>query len=982
MITPRTTRLIRTGDLGAFRRAIVSLVSQGEPLDSRDRLVVVPTRAAAALLTRARERDRLDETSALLHPEFITARELPAAIGRRAAPQLTPSRLEAREVLMGVACRHAAADHPPPFLLRPGLVAQALAFYDALIRRRRDVATFERLTLGRLEPGAEYDRGAERLVRQTRFLAAAYRAFEWLSSERGFIDDRTLRDAAISTGANEPWRHVVVTVGDEARDRYGLCAADWDLLTRVPGLERLDVVVTERTLAGEWHQHIHQLLPDIAEVRFDDHAEQSSSIFLRAPRTSHPANPLVWNARDREEEVAGFARWTRLLHHEDPTVDLERIGLVVRQPLPYVYLAREVLRSANIQSQTFDALPLAAEPYAAALDLIFSAVSTNLSRTSCIALLASPHFSWRVDSEPVSPLSIAAADAVLSERGYMGGLSALKQVAGAATDVSTRRRRTAAAPALKALVALGEDLDSLRIEAPAADHLDTVIEFLISHERPIDDEEPVRSRSLRARGAVQGILAGLRDDFRELDAEPVGLDRIASTVRRWIEAHTFAPRVGDGGVQLVDAESAKFGEFDHVQLAGLVDREWPERPHRNIFYGSSVLRDLGWLAESEHMAQARSAFADLLDLPAKVLTVSSFILEDDSTVAPSSLLDELATWRHDIVESADYAASIFEAEILMAVPARFDELPPVALNAARWRQTRPSQGEPRFHGSTTAHTPKAFSLSSLERYQDCPFKYFAADVLRLSEEPEDEPFLSPRARGRFVHEVFQRFFEAWDAQAARTITVENMDAARDLFAEIAAPLLAALNESDAALEHARLFGSAIATGMVDVVLGLEASRPSVVQRRLLESGFDGEFSLAQDHGVRIPIRGIADRIDLLDGHRLRVIDYKTGHAPDVGRALQVPIYALCAQEQLRQGGESWEVAEASYVAFSGKRALVPVIAPGDDPAPILAAARERLLEAVAGVTSGGFQPRPHDRTLCRSCAYPTVCRKDYVDAQP
>jgi ATP-dependent helicase/DNAse subunit B len=43
-------------------------------------------------------------------------------------------------------------------------------------------------------------------------------------------------------------------------------------------------------------------------------------------------------------------------------------------------------------------------------------------------------------------------------------------------------------------------------------------------------------------------------------------------------------------------------------------------------------------------------------------------------------------------------------------------------------------------------------LSALERYQDCAFKYFAADVLKLEDAPDDGTTLSPRARGRFIHE--------------------------------------------------------------------------------------------------------------------------------------------------------------------------------------------------------------------------------------
>ena len=46
VITPRTTRLIRVADLGAFRTALASLACQGPPLAARDRLILVPSQAA------------------------------------------------------------------------------------------------------------------------------------------------------------------------------------------------------------------------------------------------------------------------------------------------------------------------------------------------------------------------------------------------------------------------------------------------------------------------------------------------------------------------------------------------------------------------------------------------------------------------------------------------------------------------------------------------------------------------------------------------------------------------------------------------------------------------------------------------------------------------------------------------------------------------------------------------------------------------
>ncbi len=983
MISPRTTRLVRAVHLHAFRHTLATLAGDGFPHDVLDRLVVVPTRAAAALLTTYRE--RLSQARGVLHPVFATAREVPARFAERAAPAMHQALPEAREILMGVASRVASdAGLVPPFELRPGLVAEMLDLYDALRRRRKDVATFERLALGRLEPGAEYDRGAERLVRQTRFLVSAFTAFERLSSEHGFQDEHALRRIALEHAARRPWRHIVIAVVAESFDRCGLSDADWDLVTRVDGLSRIDVIVTEATLAGAWHERIHDLLPGIEEVRVGDHADVATVLGAPAQMSDGGRGRVglsarIWESRDREDEVSRFTGWVRGLHHENPALDLERIALVVQQPLPYVYLAREVLRSANVESQTFETVPLAAEPYAAALDLVFSAVNTNFSRTSVVALLGSPHFEFVADGRVVSAANLSAADQVLSEQGYLGGVEHLERIAGGAAEDQSSPRAGLAAPALYALRKVAEALEVLAHLRSAADHLDTLLAFLNRHQGRATDDPLLGGRERRARVAIHGILTVLAQSYRELDANPVAFGRVVLLVRRQIEVHTFAPHTG-GGVYIVDAASAPFGDFDHAQLAGLIDGEWPRRVPSSIFYGTSLLRELGWFSEAQRMDHARASFRDLLGLPSRTLRVSTFSLEGDTVAQPSPLLDEVDLLPR-VTEAREYEARMFEVDLLAREPVWASGLDALAAAWAELRLSRPTGDLRRFQGKTGGHHARSFSLSGLERYQDCPFTYFAHDVLRLPAVPEDEPFLSPRARGRFVHEVFQRFFEVWDAaNGPRGITADSLDEARRAFAAVAGPLLDALGESDRVLERARLFGSAISVGMLDVVLQIEATRPHVVVERWLEVPVEGEFSLGHKDGPRVPIRGIADRVDLLGGHRLRVIDYKTGRAPAPERALQVPVYALCTQERVeRRDGHPWAIEEAAYVALSGKRPFVPIVSAGEDPSPALDAARARVLDVITGVEGGEFGPRPHDLLLCRVCAYPSVCRKDYVD---
>ena len=316
-----------------------------------------------------------------------------------------------REALLGVCCRTAAAaGFAPPFRLRPGLIAETLRFYDALRRNGKDVDAFERLALGMLEPGAELDRGAARLVQQTRFLVAAFREFERRSLEAG-LDEHQLRQRLLEHQGANGYRHVIVAVGDQTFDRYGLCAADWDLLSRLPALERLDVVITDSVLFGAPHERMHRLLPGIEEVR-------CAPVDAPAPKLSVPAGDQLHHiSRDREEEVSAFARWVKREARAGAT-PLHRVALVVEQPLPYLYLARELFRSAGIPCQMFDELPLAAQPYAAALDLVLTFVSSGFARGPAVELLRSPYFRFAADDQSVLDAGDSAAlDRALAEAG-------------------------------------------------------------------------------------------------------------------------------------------------------------------------------------------------------------------------------------------------------------------------------------------------------------------------------------------------------------------------------------------------------------------------------------------------------------------------------------------------------------------------------------------------------------------------------------
>ena len=171
----------------------------------------------------------------------------------------------------------------------------------------------------------------------------------------------------------------IVAVGDRLVEAGGLWPADVDLLSRLEGIERIEVVATEAQLAAGFHVRIHDLLPGIEEVRVPEEAGALDDRTLVVPADS---TSLHFTSRDREEELADVVRRIKARRRESPldAPRLDRTAVVFGRPLPYVYLAREVFGAARVPFQTDDALPLAAESGAAALDLVLAFVSSGAGR--------------------------------------------------------------------------------------------------------------------------------------------------------------------------------------------------------------------------------------------------------------------------------------------------------------------------------------------------------------------------------------------------------------------------------------------------------------------------------------------------------------------------------------------------------------------------------------------------------------------------
>ena len=998
-VAPQRRTLVRARDLSSFREALIELALDGSPLDARRRLVVVPTRASAELLRQAVEA-RLggSRPSSAILPDFVTRAELITRLldGVPGRPPML-QRAE-REVLLERVAR-ATADRPrlrgAPYPLRPGLVTAMLDFYDELRRRQRTVRRFVSAIFGELRGERGTDRGTEGLIHQTCFLAFTFLAFERAIVATGAVDEHELRRRLIEVQARLPFDHLVIAVADHPSDPRGLWPADFDLIGRLRGLARVDVVVTDGLHDTGFRERIEAELPGIEErrgyggppePRAKADAGLHQSAVLRTPEKGGP-DEICWVSRDREEELRTVVREVR--HRAAPhggCID-EATAIVFHRPLPYLYLSQQVLTEARVPYQAFDALPLASEPYAALLDVVLTFARTGGTRESAIELLRSGQLAIHVDDVAVSGRDAALLDLALTERRALGEADTFVREVDAHRASPDQRRRDDGGAAMRAARAAGLVLEALRpfrsMTRPSS-QVRVIASFLRRHEVFPAETDQWRERHLRARAAVHVALESLAQAFERHDDAPRdrGDEDVAAMIRHVVEAETFRPRRGTAGVHLVDAIAARFGEFDHVHIVGLVETDWPERPRRSVFYTAGLLKSLGWPQQPDQTRVQQSVFVDLLGLPAKSLTLHAFQLEGDAIVAPSPLV-ELA---RDVVSAQSNpppARRIFDDEVLAIGGSSSVALEDVPTAWLSLRQRRPDLSLAHYRGFVEDQKPnRPYRVSRVDHYVDCPFRYFAENVLGLPEERDEMAGLTPLERGNLVHHLFERFYREWDQSPGGTITSATLPEAVARFAKLTDESLAKLPEADRALERARLLGSIVASGVAERVFQLEADAGGSIQRRYLESELKGPFTFPLLGGLKsrtVEISGKADRIDVFRDGSLRVVDYKLSRLPDTKTSVQIAVYAFAAQQLLQaREGRSFSIREAMYIAFGDEDRLEGALGSRDQSPAIAVESRAgEFAGVIERIESGQFPPQPRRVSDCSWCRFAGVCRKEY-----
>lgn len=414
-------------------------------------------------------------------------------------------------------------------------------------------------------------------------------------------------------------------------------------------------------------------------------------------------------------------------------------------------------------------------------------------------------------------------------------------------------------------------------------------------------------------------------------------------VNETLEAQQFVPPLPQGlQVLITPLSRAMLRPFAAVVLPGADAQTLGAVAAGPVLLPDRLLRSLGMAEQATRRAQLAAGFVQLLRAPALTLLRCGFAGAEP--LAASPLLERLAAAR---------------------ARAGLGPLP-------RWDDGRPSrslQAQPthRAQARAAGALPRHLSASGLDALRNCPYQFFAQQILGLREEDELIEELDKRDYGNWLHAVLYRFHQQRLEQG------EPASAAGLLAAAEAERTRMGLSEAEF-LPYSASFRRLLPR-YLDWLEAHEA------EGWRYQAGEEARECRPWGHEAlrALSLQGRLDRRDGQSGRRL-LLDYKTGSVESLKAKLKRPledtqlaVYALlCANDDADQAEPA--ALGAAYLALDDSRGLQMIEHP--EVAQTAELLRQGLEADLAELQSGAALPALGEGKACGFCAVRGLCRKD------
>ncbi|BCG58092.1 PD-(D/E)XK nuclease family protein [Paenibacillus sp. URB8-2] len=276
------------------------------------------------------------------------------------------------------------------------------------------------------------------------------------------------------------------------------------------------------------------------------------------------------------------------------------------------------------------------------------------------------------------------------------------------------------------------------------------------------------------------------------------------------------------------------------------------------------------------------------------------------------------------------------------------------------------------------------SVTQLERYAECPKRFFFSQVLKLrAKETADfdrSRWLDAASKGSLLHSIFYHYLKE---MSAGSINEDRLKHDEYRLQEITEQVI---REYEAMVPPPtpHIFHKECDSVRRDVAIFYQMERKSEGRPRFfeLELTLDGQpMSVRLDNGIVIRMKGFVDRVDEIRPHKYKIYDYKTGSPAKYdeneyfsqGTQLQHALYAVAVEQWLKDSGIDTEarVVESAYY-FPTERGKGNEVSRVQNKTAELSELVEHLL---ASMESGTFAATTESKR-CSYCDYGAVCRNE------
>ncbi|VAW67367.1 hypothetical protein MNBD_GAMMA09-2631 [hydrothermal vent metagenome] len=454
-------------------------------------------------------------------------------------------------------------------------------------------------------------------------------------------------------------------------------------------------------------------------------------------------------------------------------------------------------------------------------------------------------------------------------------------------------------------------------------------------------------------------IAGLR-----VQQELTGLSATYSIVspqmswqdfRTWLgstlEREQFRPHDQVSSVKIMNLQQAQYCRFDTLIIAGANAESLPGKAGNHAFFNQTVRQALHFKNWPEKKAYSFYQFRQIL-LSSDDILITWQAEKKGEWMPPSPWVSSLENFsQHAFKQSLKDRQLNYLLKQIKPVTEKSESL---LANINTVSQAFPLPQKELI--------PAEFSASRHQRLIDCPYKFFASDVLRLRVLEQISLELMKSEYGEKVHLILYAFHQqapGLPAPFKPALTNENRSLALAHIQRLSKQIFSAQIEDS--IQHRGWL-----TRWLDTA---EAYIDWQIQRQMEWHIYKLELTTEKQLATEAKLTGRLDRVDK-QGSRVSIIDYKTGTPAkqqdiDLAENIQLSSYAALMDE----------VKNVIYLKLDKGTAKQSGFIEGDDLNTLKTDVLQRLESLISDITSSAALPAWGDTQSCSYCDMSGLCRK-------